>query len=96
MTYIKDKSANSSPMLQKQISMFNNISKWVIAMVLQKETPMARARLFKRFIQICRVSIHFVSRGRVGLPQKDFQFSAYYVFDTISIFISVCTRTVLK
>ena len=59
MTYIKDKNATSSPLLQKQISMFNNISKWVIAMVLQKETPMARARLFKKFIQICRVSIHF-------------------------------------
>jgi len=54
MTYIKDKNATSSPLLQKQISMFNNISKWVIAMVLQKETPMARARLFKKFIQICR------------------------------------------
>ena len=37
--------------------MFNNISKWVVAMVLQKETSSGRAKFFKKFVQICRVSM---------------------------------------
>eukprot|EP00795_Rhopilema_esculentum_P013258 gene13258-4090_t len=52
--YTKEGKADSAPNLQKQIAMFNNISKWVVAMVLQKESASGRARQFKKFIQICR------------------------------------------
>ncbi len=55
--YAKTGKTNLSPNLRQLIANFNNISKWVAAMVLQKSTAEGRAKQVKKFLQICRVSI---------------------------------------
>eukprot|EP00794_Sanderia_malayensis_P017574 gene17574-19326_t len=52
--YAKTSKANLSPNLRNLIGTFNNTSKWIAAMVLQKTTPEARSKQMKKFVLVCR------------------------------------------
>ncbi|VDM60848.1 unnamed protein product [Angiostrongylus costaricensis] len=50
--YVKDGSPANTPMLERSISIFNNLSNWVQIMVLSKTTPKERALLVTKFVNV--------------------------------------------
>uniref|UniRef100_A0A0K0DBM3 Phorbol esters/diacylglycerol binding domain protein n=1 Tax=Angiostrongylus cantonensis TaxID=6313 RepID=A0A0K0DBM3_ANGCA len=50
--YVKDGSPANTPMLERSISIFNNLSNWVQIMVLSKTTPNERALLVTKFVNV--------------------------------------------
>ena len=53
--YARDAKAENCPLLATQISMFNDLSKWIMGMVLNKENAEFRAKAMKKFIRVGRV-----------------------------------------
>ncbi|KJH47063.1 RasGEF domain protein [Dictyocaulus viviparus] len=52
--YVKDGSPVNTPMLERSISIFNNLSNWVQIMVLSKTTPKERAVLVTKFVNVAK------------------------------------------
>ncbi|XGW01911.1 hypothetical protein V3C99_014192 [Haemonchus contortus] len=50
--YVKDGSPANTPMLERSISIFNNLSNWVQIMVLSKTTPKERAIMVTKFVNV--------------------------------------------
>ncbi|KAK6053050.1 RasGEF domain protein, partial [Cooperia oncophora] len=50
--YVKDGSPANTPMLERSISIFNNLSNWVQIMVLSKTTPKERAAIVTKFVNV--------------------------------------------
>ncbi|KIH46622.1 RasGEF domain protein [Ancylostoma duodenale] len=50
--YVKDGSPANTPMLERSISVFNNLSNWVQIMVLSKTTPKERAAIVTKFVNV--------------------------------------------
>ncbi|CAJ0590547.1 unnamed protein product [Cylicocyclus nassatus] len=50
--YVKDGSPAKTPMLERSISVFNNLSNWVQIMVLSKTTPKERAAIVTKFVNV--------------------------------------------
>ncbi|KAK5968937.1 hypothetical protein GCK32_012884 [Trichostrongylus colubriformis] len=50
--YVKDGSPANTPMLERSISIFNNLSNWVQIMVLSKTTPKERAVIVTKFVNV--------------------------------------------
>ncbi|VDP08466.1 unnamed protein product [Heligmosomoides polygyrus] len=50
--YVKDGSPANTPMLERSISIFNNLSNWVQIMVLSKTSPKERAVIVTKFVNV--------------------------------------------
>lgn len=51
----------NNPTLERSIALFNGISKWVQLMVLSKPTPLQRAEVITKFINVAQVSLVYES-----------------------------------
>ncbi|UMM36627.1 hypothetical protein L5515_008705 [Caenorhabditis briggsae] len=52
--YVKDGHLRSCPMLERSISVFNNLSNWVQCMILNKTTPKERAEILVKFVHVAK------------------------------------------
>ncbi|EGT35949.1 hypothetical protein CAEBREN_31955 [Caenorhabditis brenneri] len=52
--YVKDGHLKSCPMLERSISVFNNLSNWVQCMILNKTTPKERAEILVKFVHVAK------------------------------------------
>ncbi|CAI5452516.1 unnamed protein product [Caenorhabditis angaria] len=52
--YVKDGNLKRCPMLERSISVFNNLSNWVQCMILNKTTPKERAEILVKFVHVAK------------------------------------------
>ncbi|CAB3396647.1 unnamed protein product [Caenorhabditis bovis] len=52
--YVKDGNLKNCPMLERSISVFNNLSNWVQCMILNKTTPKERAEILVKFVHVAK------------------------------------------
>ncbi|PAV59833.1 hypothetical protein WR25_09956 [Diploscapter pachys] len=50
--YVKDGNLKDTPVLERSISVFNNLSNWVQCMILSKPTPKERADIITKFVKV--------------------------------------------
>ncbi|CAJ0939871.1 unnamed protein product, partial [Mesorhabditis belari] len=50
--YVKESSLSNTPILERSITVFNNLSNWVQCMVLSKTTPKERAEIITKFVNV--------------------------------------------
>ena len=55
MKYGKTAKTKETPLLKDQIILFNDISKYVVAMILNRETPTDRAKSVSKFVEMSEV-----------------------------------------
>ncbi|CAD6199535.1 unnamed protein product [Caenorhabditis auriculariae] len=52
--YVKEGNLRSCPMLERSISVFNNLSNWVQCMILSKATPKERSEVLTKFVHVAK------------------------------------------
>lgn len=55
-SYVTHRSLMDNPTLERSIALFNGISQWLQLMVLSKQTPVQRADVITKFINVAQVS----------------------------------------
>lgn len=56
MHYGKTAKTDDTPFLKEQIGIFNDVSKYVMAMILNKLSPENRAKSMEKFVKMSKVS----------------------------------------
>ncbi|CAJ0582477.1 unnamed protein product, partial [Mesorhabditis spiculigera] len=52
--YVKESSLANTPIMERSITVFNNLTNWVQCMILSKSTPKERAELVTKFINVSK------------------------------------------